>query len=73
MLVLTRRLNEQIIIGGDVVITVVDIDRGKIRLAISAPEEVRIDRMEVHLANMERNKQCQIQSSSEKSDPSSAQ
>lgn len=47
MLVLSRRLGEKILIGNDVVITVVDIARGKIRLGIEAPCEMAIFREEL--------------------------
>jgi ATP-binding cassette subfamily F protein 3 len=41
MLVLSRKLGEKIFIGENICITVVDIDRGKIRLGIEAPPEER--------------------------------
>ena len=47
MLVLTRKLNEEIVIGGDITIRVVAIDRGKTRLAIVAPREIPIWRKEI--------------------------
>ncbi len=47
MLVITRRLGERIVIGEDIVITVVDIDRGKIRLGFEAPRDVPIWREEL--------------------------
>jgi carbon storage regulator len=47
MLVLTRKLGEKIVIGDNIVITVTDIDRGKIRLGIDAPREVSIVRSEL--------------------------
>lgn len=47
MLVLSRKLGEKIRIGDDIVITVVDIDRGKIRLGIEAPRDVPIYRQEL--------------------------
>jgi carbon storage regulator len=47
MLVLSRKLGEQIQIGDNIRITVVDIDRGKIRLGIDAPREVRVFRQEL--------------------------
>ena len=47
MLVLSRKLGEKIYIGENVCITVVDIDRGKIRLGIEAPRDVPIYRQEV--------------------------
>ncbi|HYV34092.1 MAG TPA: carbon storage regulator [Gemmataceae bacterium] len=47
MLVLTRKLGEKIFINDNICITVVDIDRGKIRLGIDAPREVPIFRKEL--------------------------
>jgi carbon storage regulator len=47
MLVLSRKLGEKIIIGENITITVVDIDRGKIRLGIEAPRDVPIFRQEL--------------------------
>lgn len=47
MLVLSRKLGEKIHIGDDIVITVVDIDRGKIRLGIEAPRSTPIYRQEL--------------------------
>lgn len=51
MLVLSRKLGEKIYIGEDgpdqICITVVDIDRGKIRLGIEAPRSVPIFRQEL--------------------------
>lgn len=47
MLVLTRLKNEKIMIGNDIVITVVDImGGGRIRLGIEAPKEIPIHREE---------------------------
>ena len=47
MLVLSRKLGEKICIGENICITVVDIDRGKIRLGIEAPREVPVFRQEL--------------------------
>jgi carbon storage regulator len=47
MLVLSRKLGERICIGDNICITVVDIDRGKIRLGIEAPREVPVFRQEL--------------------------
>jgi carbon storage regulator len=49
MLVLSRKLGEKIYIGDNICITVVDIDRGKIRLGIEAPRDVKIFREELLL------------------------
>lgn len=47
MLVLSRKLGEKIFIGSDICVTVVDIDRGKIRLGIEAPRDIVIYREEL--------------------------
>jgi carbon storage regulator len=48
MLVLTRKVGEQIVIAGEVLINVVAIHGNKVRLSIQAPGDVTIDRSEVH-------------------------
>lgn len=47
MLVLTRDRNQSIVIGEDIVITVVEIRGDKVKLGISAPREVKVHREEV--------------------------
>jgi len=47
MLILSRKLGEKIFIGDNICITVMGIDRGKIRLGISAPKDVPIYRQEL--------------------------
>jgi len=47
MLVLSRKLNERIVVGGSVVVTVVRISGDKVRLGIDAPDDVRVIRDEV--------------------------
>ena len=47
MLVLSRKLGEKIYINDNICITIVDIDRGKIRLGIEAPRDVPIFRQEL--------------------------
>lgn len=48
MLVLTRKVDERIMIGEDIVITVVDIRGDKVRLGIEAPAEIPVHREEVY-------------------------
>lgn len=48
MLVLTREKDEEIIIGGGITITVVSIRGDKVRLGITAPKEIPVDRKEIH-------------------------
>ena len=47
MLVLSRKLGEKIIIGKDIIITVIDINRSKIRIGIEAPNQVPVYREEL--------------------------
>jgi carbon storage regulator len=48
MLVLSRQRDESIIIGDNIVITIVDIRGDKVRLGIDAPKEVPVHRQEVY-------------------------
>ena len=48
MLVLSRRVGEEIVIGGNVAVKIVSVQGGKVRLAITAPDNVTVDRAEIH-------------------------
>ena len=48
MLVLSRQRDESIIIGDNIVITIVDIRGDKVRLGIEAPVEIPVHRQEVY-------------------------
>jgi carbon storage regulator len=48
MLVLMRKVGEQIIIGDDVRIAVVTVQGDRVRLGITAPKDTRVDRREIH-------------------------
>ena len=48
MLVLTRKAGESVMIGDDVVITVLEARGDVIRLGIQAPKDVRVHREEVY-------------------------
>ncbi|HEX8200877.1 MAG TPA: carbon storage regulator CsrA [Isosphaeraceae bacterium] len=47
MLVLSRKLNEKIVIDGEIVVTVVKIDRNQVRIGIEAPGHVPVYREEL--------------------------
>lgn len=47
MLVLSRKRDEQIVINGNIIITVVEIRGDKVRLGIEAPGSVPVHRREV--------------------------
>jgi carbon storage regulator len=48
MLVLSRNKSESIIIGDDIVVTVVEVRGDRIRLGIEAPKAVRVHRREIY-------------------------
>jgi carbon storage regulator len=48
MLVLTRKLGESIIIGDDIVITVLDVKGNSARLGIAAPANISVHREEIY-------------------------
>ena len=47
MLVLTRRINERIIIGDDVIVTVLEVHGDQVRIGIDAPRDIKVFREEV--------------------------
>ena len=50
MLVLSRHRNESIMIGDDIVLTIIDIRGDKVRIGIEAPSDVPVHRQEVYEA-----------------------
>ena len=48
MLVLTRRPGESIVIGQDIIITVIEIKGGQVRIGIDAPRSVDVYREEIY-------------------------
>lgn len=60
MLVLTRRVGEQIIIDDSIRLEVLEVKGGKVRIGLEAPPSVRIDRMEIHQKRVEESKASQM-------------
>jgi len=50
MLVLSRRINERIVLGPNITVMVVSISGDKVRLGIVAPKEIEVHREEVWLS-----------------------
>ncbi len=64
MLVLSRHRDESIMIGDEIVVTIVDIRGDKVRLGIDAPQDIPVHRQEVYEAiQRENRKASQIQPS----------
>jgi carbon storage regulator len=55
MLVLSRKKDQSIMIGDDIEITVIAVDGDQIKLGISAPRSVEIQRKEIFLSIKEEN------------------
>ena len=55
MLVLTRKPRQQIMIGDNIVINVVEVKGENVRIAIDAPREIKIYRGEIYRAIQEEN------------------
>ncbi len=70
MLVLSRHRDESIIIGDNIVVTVVDVRGDKVRLGIDAPKEIPVHRQEVYEA-IQRERQAEQQQSSSQQGASS--
>ena len=47
MLILSRRIGEELRIGDDITVTILDIKGTQVRLGIKAPRNVRVDRAEI--------------------------
>ena len=58
MLVLSRHRDESIMIGDEIVITIVDIRGDKVRLGIDAPQDIPVHRQEVYDAIQRENRKA---------------
>jgi carbon storage regulator len=62
MLVLSRKLGEKIVIGDNITLTVVKIDRNQVRLGIDAPKNLEILREEIIIERNTRQAEAPIES-----------
>lgn len=58
MLILSRFTDEEICIGDNIRVMIVDVDRktGRVKLGIAAPKDVQVDRLEVYLRKHDNDK-----------------
>ena len=60
MLVLTRKPGERLMIGDNIVLTVVEVKGDNIRIGIDAPREVKVYRGEIYDAIVAENRQAAL-------------
>ncbi len=58
MLILSRKVDESIVIGDNIEIKIVSIEEGKVKLGISAPKDIEIHRKEIFIEIQEENKKA---------------
>jgi carbon storage regulator len=58
MLALSRKINESIIIGNDIEITILEVKGDQVKIGISAPKSVPVYRKEIYLQIKEANKEA---------------
>lgn len=58
MLVLTRKVNQSIIIGTDIEVVVLEVRGEQVRLGIKAPRDVAVHRREIYEQIQEENRQA---------------
>ncbi|BCJ92937.1 carbon storage regulator [Anaerocolumna cellulosilytica] len=58
MLALTRKINESIIIGNDIEISILEIKGDQVKIGINAPKSIPIYRKEIYVQIQEANKEA---------------
>ncbi|HOX47834.1 MAG TPA: carbon storage regulator CsrA [Spirochaetales bacterium] len=58
MLILSRRVNEKIVIGDDVVVSIIEVRGDQVKIGIEAPRSVKVFRQEVFNAIQEENRRA---------------
>ncbi len=71
MLILTRKVDQAIVIQGNILVTVLRVERDRVKLGISAPEEITVLREELLLRDAGNNKREGPANTGEKATPSS--
>jgi len=71
MLILSRKLNESIVIDGRIIVKVLRIDKDTVKLGIQAPAELPVHREEIHEV-IQRNKQAAERNAAATGEPGKA-
>jgi len=72
MLILTRKVDQAIVIQGNILVTVLRVERDRVKLGISAPQEITVLREELLLRDARTNKQEGPANTGEKDTPPSS-
>jgi carbon storage regulator len=56
MLILSRKVNEKVVIGDDISVSIIEIRGDQVRIGVDAPKKIKVFRQEVFDAIMEQNK-----------------
>jgi len=60
MLILSRKVNEKVVIGDDITISIIEVRGDQVRIGIDAPKKVKVFRQEVFDAIKEENKAAAV-------------
>lgn len=63
MLILTRRIDEKLLVGDDVTITVLGVKGNQVRIGVDAPEDTPVHREEIYM-RIQQDKQTLTEKSS---------
>ncbi|TFG82696.1 MAG: carbon storage regulator CsrA [Spirochaetales bacterium] len=58
MLILTRKLNEKVVIGDGIVVSVVEVRGDQVKLGIEAPKSIKVYRQEIYEAIQDENRRA---------------
>jgi carbon storage regulator len=56
MLILSRKVNEKVVIGDDISVSIIEIRGDQVRIGIDAPKKIKVFRQEVFDAIMDENR-----------------